>query len=175
MVVTRSFYTAFNYPGAATAASAYISFSPTQLPSWTGDFTNTFELVKVLKAKVQFFPAANVVQQSSGQALAFAPMLTAYTTDQAVAPTSANQVLSYNTFRPHTPYATWSEQYNPTVAVALNSGNQYDLARNVWQSIGSNPQTNGLLVWLDVPSGVAAATFVGYFVVSITFAVSNSY
>ncbi len=173
MIIRRGYTTNFTLTAGA-ATGAYLGFSPANLSSFAADFGSTFELCRVLRAEIQWVPAVNVVQAVNTQPLSLTPMYTAFTSTTTSAPTTSGQVLSYNTARTYPSWRPWRQSVIPTVAVAFNSGNQYNPSTMSWQSIGSNPQMNGMLIFVD-SCGNAGATYIGAFVVTLTFAVSNSY
>lgn len=174
MIIRRTYESSFSVNTGAVGTGAYLSFNPQNLPNFSTDFGSVFELVRVLSAEVSWQPVVNNFPFQSGPTIAPQPMTGAYTTTVASAPTTSSQVLQYGTAFNRQLMRPWRKRFNPVVGVALTSGNQYDLTSNVWQSIGSGPQTNGLLIWV-ADCGVGATSLVGRFYVTITFAISNPY
>jgi hypothetical protein len=174
IVIRRTYEQTFSVNNGAVGTGAYISFNPQNLPNFSTDFGSVFELCRVIAADVSWQPTFSNFPFASGPTIAPQPMIGAYTTTVAAAPTTSSQVLQYGTAFNRQLMVPWRRRFNPVVGVNLTSGNQYDLTRNVWQSIGSGPQTNGLLIWV-ADCGVAAVTLCGRFYVTITFALSNPY
>lgn len=174
IVLRRSYVTTLTVPNTGAGAGLWLNFSPESTSNFNTDFGGTFELVRAIRGDVSYVPTFNVLTLASGSALSIPPIYTAYSPGVASAPASEAAILQYGTCKVHTPSLPWRRGGPCVLANSLNSGFSYPMGRDTWYSVGSSPQVNGLLVWID-GFGQAANTQLGTLIVTVTFALSNPF
>jgi len=170
--ITQAYETALTMP-VGTGLGVYLSFDPAaNLPSWSTNFTNTFELFRTIHARVCWTPSVTESLYSVGFT-GNVPMYSALSPTVSAVPTSQAQLLQYQSVQRHQLMRTWSRRAAPCVVTQLfpSTAYQYAPSQDAWSSVGNSPQTNGLLVWID-GTGNAATFFAGVFTVYITFEVA---
>jgi len=170
--ITQAYEVAVTMP-VGTGYGTYISFDPAaNLPSWTTNFTNTFEIFRTISARVCWTPSVTQSQYAVGFT-GNVPIYSALSPTVSSAPTSQAQLLQYQSVRRHQLMRSWTRSAAPCVVNQLfpSTAFQYAPSQDIWSSVGNSPQTNGLLVWID-STGNAATFFAGVFTVYITFEVA---
>lgn len=167
--------TRFQYSYLTLAAAAgtgiFLSGSPFQAINFTTDFGSLFELYRPLRTEISWVPAVNVNDFVNATPLDLQPMFVGFTPTKTTAPASVNDLLEMQTMRSFPLFKPWKYGFTPSVAYSLSTGNAFPPGPSTWLSIGSNPQMNGLRVWVD-NCGNAATSTVGSFVYKFTFQLS---
>jgi hypothetical protein len=151
----------------------YLSFDPSaNLPSWSTNWTNTFEIFRTISARVVWTPAYTESISQTGDVINV-PMYSALSPTVSTAPTSANQMLQYQSVRRHQLLRSFSRSAAPCVVSQLfpSTAFNYFPSQDSWSSVGNPPQTNGMLIWIE-PSTTGSSLFLGDFLVYITFEVA---
>jgi hypothetical protein len=172
MRLTQAYEVSASLPSLA-GQGFYLSFDPTaNLPNWTSNFTNTFEVFRTISARVCWTPAFTENVYSASY-LANVPMYSALSPTVSTVPTSSGQLLQYQSVLRHQLMRGWTRRAAPCVVGQLFPSTAFDYqpSQEIWSSVGNAPQTNGLLVYVDA-TGNTATLFVGTFTVYITFDVA---
>ena len=151
----------------------FFTAAPNTAPNFDTDFGSLFSLFRPVRTVFRFIPALNVNEVASGDTVFMTPMYTALDPSVTTVPTTEADLLQCGSCKVHMQGKVWSRSTIPSVAVALNSGFALPPASNLWISIGSDPQMNGLRMFVP-DMGQSAAIPLGRMMTIFTFELTGS-
>lgn len=151
----------------------YFSANPSSTPNFDTDFGNVFSLYKAISTTFHWIPCVNTNELVSGDTLNLTPCYTTVDPTQTNVPTTESEMLQTGAFKVAPLWKEWKRTIRPSLAMSLNSGNAFPPASNFWVSIGSDPQMNGLRMFVP-DMGQAAATPLGRMLVTCVFKLTGT-
>lgn len=146
---------------ATTGSSGFFfTAAPNTAPNFDTDFGGLFSLFRPVRTTFKFIPALNTNEIASGDTVFMTPIYTVLDPSVTTVPTTESEMLQCGSMKTHMQGRPWSRSTCPSLAVSLNSGFALPPARNYWISIGSDPQMNGLRMFVP-DMGQAAAIPLG--------------
>jgi hypothetical protein len=138
--------------------------NPSTSPDWT-PLTSLFDLYRVSKIIVRYFPRLTQASLSNSLAVSFSPIYVLYDPDSATAISTADQAISYTNMKAYNLYQPWSFTVNnPHVRNTATSGLgaasvTFDPVHGMLLDVGSAVNnTSGIVSWyadgISTPSGM---------------------
>lgn len=158
----------------ATGGSGFFfTANPSASPNFDAEFGALFTIYKAIRTTFHWFPASNTNELASGDAVFATPVYTVVDPTVTTVPTTESDMLQYGSFKATPMWKEWKRTIRPSLAISLNSGNSFPPASNFWVSIGSDPQMNGLRMFVP-DMGQTAVTPLGRMIVTFHFQVNGT-
>jgi hypothetical protein len=159
--------------GATGSTGFFFSAAPNTAPNFDTDFGSLFSLFRPIRTTFRFIPALNTNEVASGDTVFMTPMYSVLDPSVTTVPTAEADLLQCGSLVTHMQGKVWSRTTVPSLAVALNSGFALPPASNYWISIGSDPQMNGLRLFVP-DMGQAAAIPLGRMMIIFEFELTGT-
>ncbi len=151
----------------------FFTANPSSSPNFDAEFGVLFSVYKAIRTTFQWVPCNNTNELVSGDTVFATPVYTVVDPAVTSVPTTEADMLQYGSFRATPMWQPWRRTIRPSIAMSLNSGNAFPPASNFWVSIGSDPQMNGLRMYVP-DMGQSAATPLGRMITHFDFLVNGT-
>jgi len=159
--------------GASGGTGFFFTANPSSSPNFDAEFGPLFSIFKAMRTTFRWYPGSNTNEITSGDLVQASPVYTVVDPAITTVPTTEADLMQYGSLKVTPMWRAWARTIRPSLAIALNSGNSYPPASNFWVSIGSDPQMNGLRMF--VPDlGQTAVTYLGRMITTFEFQVNGT-
>ncbi len=151
----------------------YFSANPTNAPNFDTDFGSLYSVFKPIRTTFRWIPAMNTNEVASGDAVWLVPTYSVIDPSITTAPTAESDLLQCGGLAVKPINQPWTRSCVPSLAVALSNGYALPPSSNFWTAIGSDPQMNGLRMFVP-DMGQTAITYIGRMMITYEFLLSGT-
>ncbi len=152
----------------------FFSANPTNAPNFDTDFGNLFSVFRALRTTFTWIPAFGTNEVASADSVFLAPIYTVIDPSITTVPTTESEMLQCGSFKVTNMNRRFSRSCVPSLAVAVGpSGFMLPPAKNFWIPTGTDPQMNGMRMFV-CDFGQSAATYLGRMLITYHFQLNGT-